>query len=152
MEHDTFVTETDEKYEKLQSRKGIIIAFVVFSLVACLGFFVAWQTFVFFEVIVLISCLAVLLQKRKNGHSWKLEFENDVLTITNINSGESFCVYDIPASDFVITQTKKEIPLDYCSLVIKNTVFAFGGIRDCEQLKIYIEEHYTTGDGSLSPN
>lgn len=142
MENNTFITETDEKYVKLQSIKGLIISFLIFSLLACLGFLIAWQTFVFFEIIVLIACAATCLQNKRNDNLWRLEFENDVLTITNLKTNNSFYVYDIPASDFVITQTKNEIPLDYCSLIIKNTIFGFGGIKDCQQLKAYIKENY----------
>ena len=59
MKKNTFITETDEKYIKAQSKKSLIIVFLAFSLVACLGFLVAWKTFVFFEAIVIVSCVAV---------------------------------------------------------------------------------------------
>ena len=49
---------------------------------------------------------------------------------------------DIPASDFVITQTKQEIPLDYCSFAVKHTVFVMGGVQNCKELKAYIQVHY----------
>ena len=58
------------------------------------------------------------------------------------DSNESFYVSDIPASDFVITQAKDETKLDYCSLLIKKTVFCFGGVKNCRQLKEYIQENY----------
>ncbi len=138
----TFVTETDAKYVRLQSIKAILIFFCVFSLFACLGFLVAWQTFAFFESIVLISCAVTFFQKRRENHSWKLEFNDAVITITNLNTKEKFRVYDIPASDFVVNQSKNEIKLDYCSLMIKSTVFLFGGIKNCSQLKAYIQENF----------
>lgn len=142
MNNCTFMTETDPQYVMLQSNKSLIIVFFVFSLIACLGFFVAWQTFVFFELIVIISCFVTLFNKNKKGHYWKLEFEDDILTITNLKTNESFNVFDIPASDFIITQSDRETNLDYCSLAIKGTVFAFGGVKNCKQLEIYIQEHY----------
>ena len=142
MNNNAFSTETSPQYVRLQSYKSLLIVFLVFSLAACLGFLVAWQTFMFFELIVIISCVVSLFQNNKKGHHWKLEFENDVLTITNLKTNESFWVSDIPASDFVITQSKAETSLDYCSLMIKNTVFAFGGVKNCQQLKTYIRENY----------
>ncbi len=140
--NNAFTTETDPKHVRLQSNKSLVIVFFVFSLIACLGFLVAWQTFVFFELIVIISCFVTLFLNNKKGHHWKLEFENDMLTITNLKTSQSYWVADIPASDFVITQSQSEMHLDYCSLMIKNTVFSFGGIKNCQQLKTYIKENY----------
>ena len=140
--NNTFVTETDAKYVRLQSSKALLIIYCVLSLFACLGFLVAWQTFVFFEIIVLISCAVAFFQKRNKDHSWKLEFNDAVITITDLTTKEEFCVYDIPASDLVINQSKNEVRLDYCTLMIKNTVFAFGGIKNCSQLKAYIQENF----------
>ncbi len=142
MNNNTFSTTTDPVYVRLQSNKSLAIVFFVFSLIACLGSLVAWQTFIFFELIVIISCVVSLFRNSKKGHYWKLSFENDMLTITNLTTNESYWVSDIPASDFVITQSKSEKHYDYCSLMIKNTVFAFGGIKNCQQLKTYIEENY----------
>jgi len=51
-------------------------------------------------------------------------------------------IYDIPASDFIINQSKKEKDLDYCSVGIKNTIFAFGGVKKCKELKEYIANNY----------
>ena len=141
MDKNSFTTETAPQYVLLQSNKALIIAFFVLSLIACLGFLVAWQTFVFFEIIIVISCFVTFFQNRKKGHHWKLEFENNTLTVTNLKTAESYLLSDIPASDFVITQSKSEMRLDYCSLLVKNTIFAFGGVKNCQKLKAYIQEN-----------
>lgn len=142
MTQNTFITETDEKYVKRQSYKAIVITFFVFSLLACFGFLIAWQTFIFFEGIVLISCIVTFFSKKHSNHNYELHFEDDNLCITNRVTNEVFEVYDIPASDFVINQSKKEKDINYCSLLIKNTIFAFGGIKNCSELKEYISENY----------
>ncbi|MBQ2675893.1 MAG: hypothetical protein IJF54_00635 [Clostridia bacterium] len=141
-EDNCFITETDERYVKHQFYKSTVIAFVIFSLLACFGFLVAWQTFVFFEVIVLISCIVTIFSKKREGHNYELHFENDWLLITNCVTFDSYEVYDVPASDFVITQSNKEKESDYCSLLIKNTVFAFGGVKKCNKLKEYISNNF----------
>lgn len=142
MMQNTFITETDEKYVSRESGKAAIIVFMAFSLFACFGFLIAWQTFIFFEGIVLLSCTVALFSMKRSNHNYELYFENDHLCITNRATGETFEVYDIPASDFIITQTKKEKTVNYCSLTIKKTVFAFGGIKNCLELKKYISENY----------
>ena len=138
----TFVTETDAKYVKLQSDKALATTFVVLSLLACLGFLIAWQTFVFFEVIVLISCGVTMFLKKRNNHDCVLRFDGDKLYIRNRTTAEIYEVFDIPASDFIINQSKKEEKLDYCSVLIKNTIFAFGGVKKCQELKKYIADNY----------
>lgn len=138
----SFSTETDSKYIKLQFDKDILVIFFICSLIACLGFLISWQLFVFLELIFTFSLIITFFTKRNNEHRWKLEFEEDSLKVINLKTQEEFYVYDIPASDFVINQTKNEIELDYCSLMIKNTVFAFGGVKNCKQLKEYILENF----------
>jgi len=143
MEINTFVTETDSKFVKHQMYKVYPKVYLGFTLVACLAFLVGWELFAFFEIVILITMFITLFQTSKNEQKWKLEFENDFLVVTNLVTGMEYEVYDIPASDFVFSkQTKAEKELDYCGLAIKNTVFTFGGVKNCSQLKEYIRENY----------
>lgn len=142
MKNNTLITETDTALQKRESVKALTIVFLAFSLIACLGFLVAWQTFLFLEVIVLIATAVAFVQKMRVSHAWRLEFIDNFLIITNLNTKEEYEVYGIPASDFVITQTKSEKRTDHCSLMIKNTVFLFGSVKNCSQLKAYIRENY----------
>ena len=142
MEYNTFTIETDAKYSSRTLNRTFLITFSVLSLLACLGFLITWQTFVFFEALVLICGVYSYFLANRKGHSWRLEFKNDELTITNLKTGETFCVWDIPASDFVIKQKEKEKELDCCSLSIKNTVFYFGRLNNCSELRKYIKENY----------
>ena len=138
----TFITETDCKYVKLQTYKATAVIFIVLSLLACFGFLIGWQTFLFIEFIVLISCIVTLNSKNGTRHDYVFEFEGNRLYITDRATSNIYEVFDIPASDFIINQTKQEIKKDYCSLTIKNTIFAFGGVKNCNQLKKYISDNY----------
>lgn len=138
----TFVTETDSGYVRFKTYKTTSVLFVVMSLLACFGFLIAWQTFLFFEFIVLISCVVTLNSKKGTHHDYQLRFEDDRLYITDKTNANVYEVFDIPASDFIINQTKQEVKKDYCSVAIKNTVFAFGGVKSCAQLKKYILDNY----------
>lgn len=142
MKENSFVTQTDGKYVEMQIYKASFILFVLLSAAACLGFLLSWQAFVFFEVIVLIACVFSAVSGNRNHQNYQLQFENDRLFITNQATGSVYEVYDIPASDFVINQTQKEISTDHCSLMIKNTVFTFGCVEKCSELKQYISENY----------
>ena len=139
----TFVTETDSGWVRLHTYKTTAIVFVVLSLLACLGFLIAWQTFLFFELIVLISCITTLNTKKISHHDYLLSFEGDRLYITDKTNDNVYEVFDILVSDFIINQTKQDIKKDYCSVAIKNTIFAFGGVKNCTQLKKYIFDNYS---------
>lgn len=138
----TFITETDGRHVRIEMCKASIVVFVALSLLACLGFLIAWQTFLFFEFIVLISCIVTLRTKKNTHYDYVLKFENDRLYITDKADASTYEVFDIPKSDFIINQTRQESKNDYCSLAIKNTVFAFGGVKKCTQLKKYISDNY----------
>ena len=130
--NDSFNTETDAAYVRRASVKAVIVIFVLLSLLACLGFLIAWQTFVFFECIVVAACLFTFINKIRNLHYYKLQFDGAHLLITDVKNSK----------EFIINQTKKEETIDYCSLTIKNTVFLFGGVKKCRELKEYIEQHF----------
>ena len=138
----TFTTETDIQYVKAQSFKSMAVVFLVLSLCASLGLLVALRTFLYLEAFVFIICTASLFLSKKNLNDFQLHFENDILYIKDRKTGESFEVYDIPASDFIINQTAKEKKLNYCSLAIKHTIFMCGGVKNCNELKEYISNHY----------
>ncbi len=138
----TFFTETDITYAKEQSYKAFLLLYLVLSAAASLSLLISTRTFLFFEIFVFMICLLSLFINQKNLHDYRLRFENDLLCITDRTTGESFWVYDTPASDFLITQTPKEKKLNYCSVAIKHTVFMFGGIKHCAELEKYISENF----------
>ena len=142
MEQHTFTTSTDTQYAKDQSIKAMVILFLVLSCFAALGLLIALQTFLIFEMLVSFICFFSYYITQKNIHDCRLCFENDFLLIKDRTAGEVFEVYDIPASDFIINQTAKEKKLNYCSVAIKHTIFRFGGIKNCNELKEYISNHY----------
>ena len=138
-----FITTTDTEYTKTQTYQATACIFCGLSLFASLGFLIAWQTFVIFEIAAFFICVISAMHITNNTHDYKLRFEADILYVTDRTSCETFEVYDISASDFIITQTKKEKKIDYCGMAIKNTVFIFGSVKNCSELKKYIAENYT---------
>ena len=65
-----------------------------------------------------------------------------MIHITDKTTGESFWVYDIPASDFIFTQTKKEKKINVCGMAIKQTVFIFPCLKYADELKKYVSENF----------
>lgn len=137
----TFKTETDEQYVHKATIKPAVITWLVMSALCCFGFLISWVTVVYLEIIV-IAVMIISYKSTTTPHDYELYFEDATLFITDRARKSEYVVYDVPASDFVITQTKAEIPLDYCSFTVKHTIFAFGGVKNCTQLRQYITDNF----------
>ena len=138
----TFFTETDIAYAKWQACKFMPVTYLILAALASVGLLIAWQTFLYFEAFAFIIAVLTFIITMKNTHEYRLRFENDMLHITDKTTGESFWVYDIPASDFIIQQTANEKKRDVCSVAIKDTVFILPCIKHCDELKKYISENF----------
>ena len=138
----TFFTETDIAYAKWQACKSMPVIYLVLAALASVGLLIAWRTFLYFEAFAFIIAVLSFFVNRKNTNEYRLRFENDMLHITDKTTGESFWVYDIPASDFIITQSAKEKKLNICGVAIKETVFILPGVKHCNELKKYISENF----------
>ena len=142
MENNTFVTETDVEFAKQQFKRGIVIVFLVGTLLSCLGLLVSWSLFGIFEAILIFSCAMSTKQQQARGFAWRLEFFSNELIITNLTTGEQFRVYDTPASDFVVKCSRYKNESDCCTFAVKRTVLGFDGVKNCEQLRAYIKENF----------
>lgn len=140
-ENRSFTTETDAKYAKGQFIKPVLAVFIGGAVLALLGFAISWQLAVFL-LVALVFCFGIVYYSTLRKCSWRLFFENDQLTLTNLTTGQTFSVWDIPASDIVIKQSEKEKELDYGFVTIKDTVFGFHGVRNCSALREYIKENF----------
>ena len=138
----TFKTETDEQYVHKATIKPAIITWLVMSGLCCFGFLISWITVMYLEIIVIAVMIISYKSVTNNPHDYELYFEDATLFITDRARKSEYVVYDVPASDFVITQTKAETALDYCSFTVKHTVFAFGGVKNCTQLRQYIADNF----------
>ena len=141
MENKSFTTETDAKYAKMQFFRPVLITMLGTMALSLLGLIVSPGLVVMLEITQLF-CLGIIYYTTLRKCSWRLFFENDQLTLTNLTTGQTFSVWDIPASDIVIKQSEKEKELDYGFVTIKDTVFGFHGVRNCNALREYIKENY----------
>ena len=139
----TYVTYTNEKDHLKVSRMTVVYMFLIMSLLALMALTVTWQFYVFLQVIVLVSCVFSFVTVTRTGHDFELRFEGDRLFITDRRSGASYEVWDIPASDIVLKQSKKDASLDRGVMVIKGTRFIFNYIYNFAELREYIRINYS---------
>ena len=138
---DVFITRTDADFSRKVTIRSASKIFLILTAAACLGLFAGIALFGFLELILLFSCVYAV-KKNDLNHEWKLTFEGNFLTVCNLSTYDTYEIYDIPASDFVITQSKKEKELDYCEMMVKNTIFKFYGIKNYSQMKTHIDKYY----------
>ena len=133
-----FITETDVSYIKNQSYKLAAVIFVIGSLLAylCNGF--SEKLFAALEIVVILVCLVMAFSKKHEKHRFRLRFEGRKLHVDNLAGGESFSIPDLMAADIIIRQSKREEKLDYCTLLINGTAYAFGGVKNCSGIREYI--------------
>lgn len=88
-----------------------------------------------------LTTINLLIQARINN-IFTLRFEGDVLYLDGKTPKAHYKVYDIPASDIVLTQSKADKVANRCSLRIKNTIFNLKYVENYSELKKYIEANY----------
>lgn len=134
----SFVTETDINYVKRQSYKVVGVIFVILSLLALLALLLSVKIYACVEIIVILGCLMGVFSKKYDSHDYVLSFEDRDLIVRNRAGTEGFRLPDLSASDFVFKQSEKEKKLNYCTLLIEGTSIAFGGIKNCREMKTYV--------------
>ena len=85
-------------------------------------------------------CAMFLFGVAFRSNNWQLDFEGDVLTLTNLGSHKQFRNWDSPLSDMQMKLTSPE--KDEGRLIIKNTVFRIEGVQDFTAMQTYIEQNY----------
>lgn len=134
----SFVTETDIEYVKKQSYKTVGIIFVALSLLALFALLISKRVYACVEVLVILGCLLGIFSKKYDSHNYRFIFEGRDLIVRTKSGSDGFRLPDMSASDFVFKQSKKEMELNYCTLLIKDSTIAFGGVKNCKELKTYI--------------
>ena len=142
MSENKFITETDPQWVKESIYKSTLAIFAFFTAMSLLGFIISWQIFLIFEGVSILACVYAALSAKKKCPHYTLEFEGARLVITDNKTGDRHELDDIRATDFVINQAVSEIKKDYCSLIIRNTVYAIGGVKKCTELREYVSRNF----------
>lgn len=140
----SFKTVNDIEYFMNNYKKSRIIAYIIILSISTLGLLISFVAFTVFLAIAIAVCIMMhtMPTTTQAADQCEFQFKNDFLTIINYSSNKIYEVSNIPASDFIIKQSKKDKKLDYCNFSIKNTIFIYGGVKNCTELKKYIEENY----------
>ena len=134
----SFVTETDIEYVKKQSYKVMGVIFIILSLLALLLLLISVRIYACVEIIVILGCLMGVFSKKYAAHDYVLRFEGRDLIVRNRAGTEGFRLEELSIGDFTFKQSEREKKLNYCTVLINGSAIAFGGIKNCREMKTYI--------------
>ncbi len=142
----TFTTQTNEKKN---ARFNLITAVVITTVPwAAVAIYSLLQTTPSWDLLGIASAcyvlvLVVLASQIKINNIYTLRFEGNVLYLDGKTKNAHYQVYDIPASDFVLKQSKADVAQNSCSMRIKHTVFYnLKYVENYSELKKYIEDNF----------
>ena len=115
----------------------VIYTFIPLFALAFLGLKVAVATWLFFEIILLLTFGITLFLIAKTH--WEIQFENSKVLIYNTGNRQSYVFENIKQSDFHIKQSQKQKEANTCDMKIEDAVFAFYDVRSCQEMLAYIE-------------
>lgn len=118
----------------------IIYTFIPMFALAFLGLKIAVTTWLFFEIVLLLTFGFTLFLTAKTH--WEIQFENDKVIVYNTGNRQSYVFEQIKQSDFHIKQSQKQKEKNTCDMKIEDAVFAFYDVQSCQEMLGYIRENF----------
>ena len=138
----TFQTQTNSKFAFKIYGLTMLITYLILALCSCYFLTISIGTFIMIEAFILLGIGFSSIITLKNNSKFTFYFEGNILYINGVKPTQVWKIYEIPATDFIITQSKSEKACDCCTVKIKNTIFKFYGVENYTQLKSYIENNF----------
>ena len=125
------------------ARKSVlttIYTFIPMFALAFLGLKIAVTTWLFFEIVLLLTFGFTLFLTAKTH--WEIHFENDKVIVYNTGNRQSYVFEQIKQSDFRIKQSQKQKEKNTCDMKIEDSVFAFYDVQSCQEMLGYIRDNF----------
>ena len=125
------------------SRKSvltIIYTFIPMFALAFLGLKIAVATWLFFEIILLLTFGFTLFLTAKTH--WEIQFKDDKVLVYNTGNRQSYVFEQIKQSDFHIKQSQKQKKNDTCDMKIEDSIFIFSDVQSCQEMLAYIRDNF----------
>ena len=118
----------------------IIYTFIPMFALAFLGLKVAVATWLFFEIILLLTFGFTLFLVAKTH--WEIQFEDDKVLVYNNGNRQSYVFEQIKQSDFHIKQSQKQKKNDTCDMKLEDSIFIFSDVQSCQEMLAYIRDNF----------
>ena len=125
------------------SRKSvltIIYTFIPMFALAFLGLKISVATWLFFEIILLLTFGFILFLTAKTH--WEIQFKDDKVLVYNTGNRQSYVFEQIKQSDFHIKQSQKQKENDTCDMKIEDSIFIFTDVQSCQEMLDYIRDNF----------
>ena len=132
----SFHTESSAR----KSQLVIFYVYIVFALLSLFGLKIALITCLFFEGLTLLCFILCFVFVSKTH--WLLDFQDNVLILTNTANHNQYRLDDLTISDFHFKQTSVQMKANRCDLKLANLPFGLYDIYNYEELKTYINSAY----------
>ena len=135
----------ENQFETISSAKKnvrvLLFIWLAMAIIALLGLKVSIVAWAFFECMVAISCLMMLLLTARV--KWRMRFEGTLLVITNTLNHQQFYLNDLKKSDFIFSQSNVQKKKNCAHLKIIGSSAAFNDVQNFEELKAYIDQNFS---------
>ena len=118
----------------------IIYTFIPMFALAFLGLKVAVATWLFFEIILLLTFGFTLFLTAKTH--WEIQFKDDKVLVYNTGNRQSYVFEQIKQSDFHIKQSQKQKKNDTCDMKLEDSIFIFSDVQSCQEMLAYIRDNF----------
>ena len=118
----------------------IIYTFIPMFALAFLGLKVAVATWLFFEIILLLTFGFTLFLTAKTH--WEIQFKDDKVLVYNTGNRQSYVFEQIKQSDFHIKQSQKQKKNDTCDMNLEDSIFIFSDVQSCQEMLAYIRDNF----------
>ena len=125
------------------ARKSVLTityTFIPMFALAFLGLKVAVATWLFFEIILLLTFGFTLFLSAKTH--WEIQFENDKVLVYNTGNRQSYIFEQLRQSDFHIKQSEKQKAKNACDMKLEDAVFVFSDVQSCQEMLAYIRDNF----------
>ncbi len=125
------------------ARKSVLTVtytFIPMFALAFLGLKVAVATWLFFEIILLLTFGFTLFLSAKTH--WEIQFENDKVLVYNTGNRQSYIFEQLRQSDFHIKQSEKQKAKNTCDMKLEDAIFVFSDVQSCQEMLAYIQENF----------
>ncbi len=133
----SFQTITSSK----QRVRVILITWIVEALLAFLGLFITLAAFIFFEILLSVVNLLMLLVVSKVN--CLMRFEGTLLICTNTVTKQQLCFDTLKHCDLMFMQKESQKAKNCGNLKIIGTSLTFYDVQNFEELKAYVDENFS---------
>ena len=107
---------------------------------AFLGLKIAVTTWLFFEIILLLTFGFTLFLTGKTH--WEIQFKDDKVLVYNTGNRQSYVFEQIKQSDFHIKQSENQKAVNSCDMKLEDSIIVVYDVQSWQEMLAYIQKNF----------